>query len=118
MDVSLLKTQVTENIANSMITYMEEWGGVDYTKEDVAKCEAILHRYLDALAAFETPTDELIMAEVETVVLALNELNEAVGYTMIETGEREAICEIIQSAAETCGLQDIPDDVTEEWREW
>lgn len=118
MDVSQFKTQVTETVANSMIAYMEEWGGVDYTKEDVAKCEAVLHRFLDALAAFAAPTDELIMAEVETVVLAINELNEAAGYTMIETGEREAICEIIQSAAEACGLQDVPDDVTEEWREW
>lgn len=36
----------------------------------------------------------------------------------IETGEREAIWQIIQSSAEECGLSDPPEDVTEEWREW
>ena len=35
-----------------------------------------------------------------------------------ETGEREAIWQIIQSSAEECGLSDPPEDVTEEWREW
>lgn len=35
-----------------------------------------------------------------------------------ETGEREAIWQIIQSSAEECGLSDLPEDVTEEWREW
>ena len=26
--------------------------------------------------------------------------------------------QIIQSSAEECGLSDLPEDVTEEWREW
>ncbi|MBE6578730.1 MAG: hypothetical protein E7651_02855 [Ruminococcaceae bacterium] len=118
MDVSQLKTQVNETVVNSMIAYLDEYDGDGYTKEDIAKCEALLCEYLDALAAITDPTDELIMAQVKTVVLALNDLNEAVDYSMIETEEREAIWEIIQSAAEACGLQDVPDDVTEEWREW
>ena len=28
------------------------------------------------------------------------------------------ILEVIQASAVDCGLQDVPDDVTEEWREW
>lgn len=51
-------------------------------------------------------------------MLALNDLNEELDYALIETVEREAICELIQTAAVDCGLQDVPDDVTEDWREW
>lgn len=51
-------------------------------------------------------------------VLALNDLNEELDYALIETVEREAICELIQTAAVDCGLQDVPDDVTEDWRAW
>ena len=49
-------------------------------------------------------------------MLALNDLNEELDYALIETVEREAICELIQTAAVDCGLQDVPDDVTEDWR--
>lgn len=37
---------------------------------------------------------------------------------LIETTEREVIWELIQSSAVECGLQDVKDDITEEWREW
>ena len=72
----------------------------------------------DALDELENPADEDIMAEVENVVVALNELNANTDDMLIETVEREAIWEIIQDAAVECGLEEEYDDVTEEWREW
>ena len=59
-----------------------------------------------------------IMAQVEKVVLALNDLNEELDYTLIETVEREAIALLIQDAVVARGLRRVPEDVTEPWRDW
>ena len=109
-----VKTEVTDPI----LEYMQEAEIEDFTAEDVARCGALLAEYLTALSELKEPEDADIMAQVEKVVLALNELNEGLDYALIETVEREAIWELLQTAAVDCGLQNIPDDVTEEWREW
>lgn len=118
MDISKYKSETTEMVVTPMIEFIEEWGEEDYTKEDVQKCENLIHRYLDSLGAMSDPTNEDIMEQVKLLVLALNELNEATDYTLIETEAREAIWEVIQTSAVDCGLQDAPEDVTEEWRDW
>lgn len=118
MDVAKFKEQTTQNVINMMIEFIEEWDCEDYSREDVHKCEALIHRYLDALGAMESVTDDAIMEQVEQLVLALNELNEQTDYTLIETEAREAIWEVIQTSAVERGLQDVPDDVTEQWRDW
>ena len=119
MDINAFKTQIKETVVQSMLDFMsfsdEDCG---FTKEDVDECEAILVKYLEKLDALCDPSDEEIMEEVKTVVLALNELNEKTDYCMIETEEREAIWDVIQSSAVECGLTDPADDITEEWREW
>jgi len=122
MNLDQYKDEVMETVVGSMLSYMadciEDDGECAYTAEDVENCKSLMFDYLDALGAMTEPTDEAIMEQVKNLVLALNRLNEKVGYSMIETGEREAIWEIIQNSAEECGLQDPADDVTEEWREW
>ena len=109
-----VKTEVTDPI----LEYMKEAEIEDFTAEDVARCGKLLEEYLTALHGLREPEDAEIMAQVEKVVLALNELNEELDYALIETVEREAIWELLQTAAVDCGLQDVPEDVTEEWREW
>ena len=109
-----VKTEVTDPI----LEYMRDAEIDDFTAKDVARCGALLEEYLTALSELREPEDADIMAQVEKVVLALNDLNEELDYTLIETVEREAIALLIQDAAEACGLQDVPDDVTEDWREW
>lgn len=118
MDVAEYKEKTTKTVVNMMIEFIEEWGCEDYTREDVHKCEALIHRYLDALAAMESVTDDAIMEQVKVLVLALNDLNEATEYALIETEAREAIWEVIQTSAVKRGLQDVPDDVTGQWRDW
>lgn len=105
-------------VVDPMTEFIEECDGEGYTHEEIQKCEALVHSYLDTLAALAEPDNDAIMAAVEEVILALNDLNEATDYCLIETGEREALCEVIQTAAEACGLTDAPEDVTEEWRDW
>lgn len=118
MDLAQYKAKTTEIVINPMIEFIEEWGGEGYSTEDVHKCEALIHSYLDAIFTLPTVTNDAIMEQVKILVLALNELNEATDYSLIETEAREAIWEVIQSSAVDCGLQNAPDDVTEEWREW
>ena len=119
MDIVKFKTMLSENILDLMLEFMEDCGeDADFTREDVEKCGEILTHYLESLAALAAPDNQQIMGCVEQVVLALNELSEETDYSMIETDERESICELIQTSAVECGLQDPADDVTEQWREW
>jgi hypothetical protein len=90
-----------------------------------------------ALAAFEAdlqvlqlhgaPTDDQVMAAVKSVVLALNAVNEAHDGAGYETGEREELCEYIDSslieagvdvAALTARLGVKLYALTNEWRRW
>lgn len=118
MDIQQYREKTTQIVVEPMIAFIEEWGGDGYTREDVAACEGLIHRYLEALAALSPVNDEAIMEQVKILVLALNDLNEATDYGLIETEAREAIWEVIQTSAVDCGLQDVPDDVTDEWRDW
>lgn len=118
MDITQFVEKTAEIVTEPMIQFLTEWGGEGYTVEDVKECEALILRYLDVLAAMEPVTDEAIMAQVETLVLALNDLNEKTDYGLIETEAREAIWEVIQTSAVARGLRDVPEDVTEEWRDW
>ena len=117
MDISKYKSMLNETI-DGMLEYMTELEECAYTEKDVAKCASILMQYLDALAAMDAPTDKEILKCVKKCVVALNKLSEKTDYEMIESVERDNICEIIQTAAEECGLRDASEDVTEEWREW
>ncbi len=112
------KEIIAESVVEPMLEFIEEDEEPAYSRKDVKTCEALLLGYVRALKALKKPSDDEIMAQVKAVVLALNELNETTGGEMIETGEREAICEVIQEAAKLCGLRNIPEDVTEAWREW
>lgn len=118
MNLNQYKDKVVETVVEPMISFMEDWDSYDYTTEDVESCKTLIYNYLEALAAMTDPTDEAIMEQVKTLVLALNELNEQTDYSLIETEAREAIWEVIQTSAVDCGLKEYGDDITEEWREW
>ena len=121
MHINQYKEKVIETIIEPMLSFMEYWDDddeFDYTVDDVETCKVLINNYLDALGAMVEPSDEAIMEQVKKLVLALNELNEKVDYTLIETAAREGIWDIIQTSAIDCGLQEYEDDITEEWREW
>ena len=118
MDLQFYLNKLKDEVTDPILEYMRDAEIDDFTDEDVARCGALLAEYLTALSELREPEDDRIMAQVEKVVLALNDLNEELDYALIETVEREAIWELIQTAAVDCGLQNVPDDVTEDWREW
>lgn len=118
MDINKYKKLVTETVVEPMLSFVEEWDDCEHTREDVEKCGELIVNYLEALADLENPADDAIMEQVKKLVLDLNDLNESVDFSLIETGEREAIWEIIQTSAIECGLREYSEDITEEWREW
>lgn len=117
------KEEKHEDILPSMIEYMEECHAdgecPGYTEADVQRCGEILDEYLDHLAALEDESEsEEILAYVKKVVINLNELNDECGYRLIETDQRELICDFIERAAQEVGLETDGSDITQKWREW
>lgn len=118
MNIKQYKESLKNEVITPMTEYVTEEPDCGFTKKDIAKCEDIILKYLAALELIKRPNDKKIMKEVKKVVIALNKLNKRTGYSIIETMEREAIWEIIQTSAVECGLSTPSDDITEEWREW
>lgn len=118
MNIKQYKESLKNEVITPMTEYVTEEPDCGFTKRDVKKCEDIILKYLFALDGIKKPDDKKIMKEVKKVVIALNKLNKRTGYSIIETMEREAIWEIIQTSAVECGLSTPSDDITEEWREW
>ena len=62
-------------------------------------------------------TIEKALLEVKRLVLGLNELNERCDFSLIETDQREDICQFIFDTLDENGVE-FDGDVTEEWRDW
>lgn len=121
MDVRGYRLEVNETVVRPMLSYMMACvrdGGCGFNVFHVLKCKRLLFSYLKALSRIKKSTDEEIMEAVKKLVLSLNDLNEKAEFSLLETDERENICNIIQRSAEECGLNGEYDDVTEEWRDW
>jgi hypothetical protein len=113
---------IKARVLEGMLSYMEREEGEaafdDYSKKHIERCASILDRYLSSILDPSIHGERgRIMAAVKTAVLELNDLNEQCEHSLIETDQREDICELIISAASLAGL-DGNDDITEEWREW
>jgi hypothetical protein len=121
-----------DELLTDMLDYMKHGGAEDetdpeydpefdagYTQQHIDHCSKILDDYFGELA--RAPQDNkkaAITAAVRNTVLALNTLNEDCDMGLIETDQRELLCEIILSAAHEAGLPHTSGDITEEWREW
>ncbi len=90
-----------------------------YAQKHVDKCAKIIDVYLDALKRMAGPADsKMILNEAKKAVLNLNKLNEQCDGRLIETDQREQLCELIFTASRFAGLPPDGVDFTEEWREW
>lgn len=104
-------------LLDSMHCYADAVVDCGYTDEDVDCCASILDNYLASVNSGSAITELEIREAVKKAVLDLNALNSRCGGNLIETDQREAICEIILASAQNAGIG-TNDDITEEWREW
>lgn len=109
-----LKTALVRT-TTGMLSYLD-YESATYEEEDIDGCRDILLHHADELEQASTRDEALKI--VETTVNQLNDLNERAGQNLIETGERENICEFIIRAGAIMGFNRDDEDITEEWREW
>lgn len=88
-----------------------------YSQADVDKCGEIVDSYLRTISEISNADQVEILGLVQHTVEQLNALNDSCDGCLIETDQREDLCELILAAAEDAGLESR-EDVTEQWREW
>jgi hypothetical protein len=117
---------------DGMISYMKYGGAADekdpeydpdfdagYTQKHVDQCSKIIDDLFASLkAASDAKRHESLVNAVKVAVVKLNKLNERCDGALIETDQREDLCELIISAAKQAGLKSGKADITAEWREW
>ncbi len=129
--IRVLKEEFIKNITDYM-----KFGGAEneedpdydpsfdagYTEAEIDRSAKIIDTYLASLAAIppelKNPRrEDAILVAAKTAVLAFNKLNDECEQPIIETDQREMLCELLLSAAHEAGLEG-DEDITEEWREW
>lgn len=100
-----------------------------FPDEFIDKAENLLKDFVAAIDQCPTSAQGFpqVMRGVETLVVALNRLNEEFDFEVIETDEREDLCAFIEetiiargidiealAAAQNCSRHEI----TDQWREW
>jgi hypothetical protein len=105
-----------DRLKEGMLGFIEGDDEAPYTTVDVDKSVDIITKYLDGIN--KTSNKDDAMKIVEKTVLSLNELNEQCDFALIETDQREDICEIIIQAGHSKGYNELSEDITEEWRKW
>ncbi len=99
-----------------MLDFIEGEDEPDYTSEDVKLCITSLLEFMSSMES-EAQTIASAKAHIKTLVLSLNSLNQQCDDCLIETAQREDICEFIQKVISAANVTFVG-DVTEEWREW
>ena len=108
------KSRILTHMSDFIKLCKELGGDASYIDADVAKCGQILDNFIHSMILLTASDEEQIDHEVKTTVLALNRLNEK---GLIETREREMLCEFIDQACLAIGYEPVK-DITEEWRKW
>lgn len=114
-EIESLKT----DLLSGMQSYLDKYNA-GYTTNDIQQCGKIVDTYITNMKNLKDSEDEeAILAEVQSVVEKLTDLNDACDDPIIETDQREIFCDIINMCAVEAGFPNEDDeDLTEEWREW
>ncbi|MBU2883922.1 hypothetical protein KO525_12075 [Psychrosphaera sp. B3R10] len=104
------------NIQYGLMDYIEGDDDPDYNVEDVDACIKLLIDFHHLVQSKGRNLDEALVL-VRDLVLALNDLNLKCDECLIETDQREQICEFIFRVLDDANIL-FDGDVTEEWRAW
>ena len=115
---------VRKRLLDGMVSYMQQIGretanasDCGYSQEHIDRCAEIVDAYLAGSMPNHKLLPDQILAAAKQAVLNLNALNKESDWRLIETDQREELCELILIAAKLAGLE-TDEDITEEWREW
>lgn len=89
---------------------------IAYNKSDIENCMNIMNNFLEKIEIIKNKENALSL--VEETIKKLNKLNEKCEYELIETEQREDICEIIILATNLKWLNPESEDLTEEFRDF
>ena len=106
-----------DNIINSVRAYLEEFEDgeeLPYNEETITALSKLLASYTKKEK--NAYTEDEILSVSKELVLKLNKLNDSVDGQLIETDQRELICNYILSNAAMKKI--CKGDFTEEWRTW
>lgn len=113
----VVKTELLEGMVQYMEEMIDDGDYPGYDQEDVDTLAGLLDQYQVQVGALATGQTEAVMAQIQQLVEQIDSLNES-NDGMIETEQRELLCEFILAVAADRGVGDGSDDLTEEWREW
>ncbi|MBD1918630.1 MULTISPECIES: hypothetical protein [Cyanophyceae] len=100
-----------------------EEGLEQYTEENCEAAKLILDTLVSDLAALggDAPKEDKLQ-KFQAAVEALNTLNDEIDDSLIETGEREELCELFNVIAVKAGIDPSEygdgEGPTGEWRDW
>jgi hypothetical protein len=91
-----------------------------WSKKNCKKAETIILDLINQLGKVAENDFETKEELIKQGVLNLNELNDSLDGTFIETGEREELCDLFDNIADAVGLnvQDYQDGIASKWRDW
>lgn len=122
-----LKHEILDGMRSFMEDVAQDGADAGYGAAEIDECERILEGFLASLRnavgdGERVPSrailDRAARAAVEHTVRALNALNARCRYNLIETDQREGLCDLIRSALAEIGALRGVEDPTEPWREW
>jgi hypothetical protein len=108
--------ELIKSILSGMLDFIEDDGDADYGEKDIAECKGYLYEFLKQMS-LNNLQEDVALSEVKNLVISLNKLNERCDECLIETDQREEICELIFMALTNASIP-FEGDPTEEWREW
>jgi len=106
----------------------QKWGTYfpdmeQYTEDNCMKAQSILDTLIDNLIQLgEKASEGQKIEKFRIAVEALNELNEESDHALIETGEREELCELLDAITVAANLDPKNyaegEGIADEWRDW
>jgi hypothetical protein len=117
-----------ENINQNKESYpFENWreNGIEYemeqyTPENCGAAKQIMDDLIEGLVRLgESSSTDNKIELIKNAVIAYNNLNDEVE-GLIETGEREDLCDVFENIAQSAGIntEQYDDDITFQWRTW
>lgn len=94
-----------------------------YTEDNCMAAQIVLDTLIDSLIQLgEEVSEDQKVEKFRIAVEALNELNEETDHALIETGEREELCELLDAITVAANLDPKNyadgEGIADEWRDW